>query len=462
MKFTPAWVKDAVFYQIFPERFANGDPSNDPPAVEPWGNPPKVNNYFGGDLQGIIDHLGYIQDLGATAIYLNPIFSSSSNHKYFTSDYLKIDPSFGTNELFEQLVKACHANDLRVILDGVFNHTGVDHWAFKDIIVNGPMSKHLGWYNIYSFPVSLPPAKPNYECWWNNGRLPKLMVQNPDVKKYLFEVTRYWTTKGIDGWRLDVPNEIPHEFWVEWRSLVKSLNPDCYIVGEIWNDASPWLTGDQFDAVMNYQFRDACLDYFCREKISPSRFDEHLSHLRMVYPEEVNYSLQNLIGSHDTERYMTLCRNELWKVKLTVLFQMTYVGAPMVYYGDEIGMEGGKDPDCRRTMIWQTTKWNKELRGWYKSLIAARNSSSALRRGSFKTLVCDDERDLFAYERALEKERAYVAFNRGNKSREVQLAVDGRLTVCTDAISGKDVGVRSGRAAFHLKARSGKILTGKI
>jgi cyclomaltodextrinase / maltogenic alpha-amylase / neopullulanase len=460
--FTPDWAKDAIFYQIFPERFANGDTSNDPPGVERWENLPKGNNYFGGDIQGIIDHLEYVRDLGITAIYLNPVFASPSNHKYYTSDYLKIDPAFGTNELFQKLVHECHAKKIRIVIDGVFNHTGTEHWAFRDIVKNGEKSKYVGWYNIYSFPISLPPRKPNYECWWNFGRLPKLMVEHPEVKAHLFDVTRYWTNMGIDGWRLDVPNEIPHSFWIEWRSLVKSLNPQCYIVGEIWDDATPWLKGDQFDAVMNYQFRNACLEFFCRGTILPSQFTERLAHTRSAYPDEVNFVLQNLVGSHDTERYLTLCKNEMWKVELTVLFQMTYLGAPMVYYGDEIGMEGGKDPDCRRTMIWDESKWNKSLRQFYSKMMSVRNSSPALRRGNYRTLLTDDERELFVFERRMDSERMYIAINKNKKSCKVEFPVDADVRSCADVLTNENVKVRAGHGRCAIKARSGRILAAKI
>ena len=462
VNFTPDWAKDAIFYQIFPERFANGDTSNDQPGVERWESSPKGNTYFGGDIQGIIDHLDYVRDLGATAIYLNPVFASPSNHKYYTSDYLKIDPAFGTNDLFQKLVEQCHAKKMRIVIDGVFNHTGTEHWAFQDIVKNGEKSKYAGWYNIYSYPISLPPGKPNYECWWNYGRLPKLMVEHTDVKKHLFDVTRYWTNLGIDGWRLDVPNEIPHSFWAEWRSLVKSLNPECYIVGEIWADAASWLKGDQFDAVMNYQFRSACLDFFCLGKTSPSQFDERLAHTRSSYPEEVNYVLQNLVGSHDTERYMTLCKNELWKVELTILFQMTYLGAPMVYYGDEIGMEGGKDPDCRRTMKWDESAWNKPLRQLCRNLMTARNASPALRRGSYRTLLMDDERGVFVFERRMESERKYIAINKNEKSCVVDLPIDANVRSCEDMLTHESVEVSAGRGQCTLEARSGRILTVQI
>jgi glycosidase len=264
---------------------------------------------------------------------------------------------------------------------------------------------------------------------------------------------------GIDGWRLDVPNEIPHSFWIEWRSLVKSLNPQCYIVGEIWDDATRWLQGDQFDAVMNYQFRNACLEYFCLGKISPTQFTERLAHTRSTYPDEVNYVLQNLVGSHDTERYLTLCKHEMWKVELTVLFQMTYLGAPMVYYGDEIGMEGGKDPDCRRTMMWDEKKCNNTLREFFKKLISIRNKSRALRRGSFNALLTDDERGIIAFERGVESEPAYVIINKNEKANSVVIAVPPELKTCTDALTGERVAVHNGSIRCEVAGRSGKIIT---
>ncbi len=420
--FVPSWVKDAVFYQIFPERFANGDVKNDPPNTESWGAAPKTKNYVGGDLKGIIANLDYIQSLGANCLYLNPIFWSTSNHKYHTKDYLKIDPAFGDEKIFKHLVDECHKRGMRIILDGVFNHTGTDFFAFEDIKKNGKKSKYLKWYNIYSFPVA-PPNKPNYECWWNLGDLPKLMTHNPEVREHLFTATEQWMKLGIDGWRLDVPNEIPHPFWVEWRTLVKKLNPNAYIVGEIWDDASPWLKGDQFDAVMNYRFRNACLDFFVKGKLSPSAFNDTLLKVQKSYPSEVNYVMQNLLGSHDTERFLTLCEGDKQKMKLAWLLQMTYVGAPMIYYGDEIGMTGGKDPECRKPMIWDEAMQDGELLSTMRQLVAARNQFEVLRRGRFETFLVDDKNALFGFLRRGDgdKQLAVVVLNNGASAQELDL-----------------------------------------
>ncbi len=423
VSFVPDWVKDAVFYQIFPERFANGDTTNDPPNVEPWGAPPTPHNYFGGDLQGIIDHLDYISSLGVNCLYLNPIFWSTSNHKYHAKDYLKIDPHFGDEDVFRRLVEACHGRGIRIILDGVFNHTGVDFFAFEDVKKNGPKSRYAKWFNIYYFPVGSP-RRPNYECWWNLGDLPKLMVHVPEVRAYLFHVTEYWMKFGIDGWRLDVPNEIPHTFWIEWRKVVKRLNPNAYIVGEIWDDASPWLQGDQFDAVMNYRFRRACIEFFSHRTYTPAEFDASLAAVRNDYPPGVSFVLQNLLGSHDTERFLTLCKNDKRVLKLAWLFQMTYVGAPMVYYGDEVGMTGGKDPDCRGTMIWDESKQDRDLLTTLKQFISLRNTYSVFRRGTFETAVVDNDRNLYGYWRRSFDGRsaALVVLNNSLREQAVHLS----------------------------------------
>jgi glycosidase len=460
--FAPAWVEDAIFYQIFPERFANGDSTNDPPGTETWGGVPKPRNYFGGDLQGIINHLDYISSLGVNTLYLNPIFASNSNHKYFASDYLKIDPHFGDEATFKRLVDGCHAHKIRIILDGVFNHTGVDFFAFQDIVRNGAKSRYLGWYNIYSLPVG-PVNKPNYECWWGYGELPKLMTTNPDVKQYLYGVTRHWMELGIDGWRLDVPNEIPHAFWIEWRALVKSINPQAYIVGEIWDDATPWLQGDQFDAVMNYRFRQACVDFFAAETTSVSEFDSALTRQRSDYPDSVNYVLQNLLGSHDTERFLTLSHGDTSRLVLATLFQMTYVGAPMVYYGDEIGMEGGKDPDCRRTMVWDEKKQDRRLLETFRQLIGLRNEYPVFRHGSFEPLLVDDRKSVYVYARRTGNDVGIVILNSSGTSHKVNVLLNRsdaqrewrRVWPGTQAVKG-----RGSSLTVTVPARSGVVYRG--
>jgi glycosidase len=416
----PAWIKDAVFYQIFPERFANGDSTNDPPGTKEWGGKPTPGNYFGGDLSGILQHLDYLSSLGINALYLNPIFASNSNHKYRTADYRIIDPHFGDEETFRELVDSCHARGIRIILDGVFNHTGVDFFAFADAKKNGARSRYKDWYTFHGFPVG-PVSAPNYECWWGHGSLPKLNTKNPEVRQYLFDVTRQWMETGIDGWRLDVPNEIPHEFWKEWRPLVKSINPEAYIVGEIWEEAGPWLQGDEFDGVMNYRYQKACGAFFAGESIEVLQFDSRLAQLRREYSDDVNASLLNLLDSHDTERFLTMCKGDVPSWKLGLLFHMTYPGVPMLYYGDEVGMTGGKDPACRGTMVWDPARQNRDMLEYTRRIVRLRRSLPVLRHGGFTTLLTDADRSLYAYMRRANSSSAIVVLNCGNAKQVVSI-----------------------------------------
>jgi cyclomaltodextrinase len=458
--FIPNWAKDAIYYQIFPERFANGDTTNDPSPVEKWDALPTQNNYFGGDLKGIIDHLDYLKNLGINTLYLNPIFESNTNHKYHTIDYFKIDKHFGDENIFKKLVDECHKRNIRIIIDGVFNHTGIEFFAFKDIVKNKDKSKYLKWYNIHSFPIQLPPNKPNYEAWWGIGELPKLMTDNPEVRNYLFDVTKYWMSFGIDGWRLDVPNEMSHDFWIEWRKLVKQENSNALIIGEIWDDAAPWLRGDQFDAVMNYRFRGACVGFIALENRNAYQFDSILAAVRNEYPPIVNYALQNLIGSHDTERFLTLCNNDTAKLKLAVLIQMTYLGAPMIYYGDEIGMTGGKDPDCRRTMKWDTTKWNMSLQNWYHKLIRIRKENVVFRLGDVKFVLVDTVKNMIAFLRKYENTRALIILNNGNTDSEISVReIDKEIKDWKDLLNERTI---HSETKITMPRKSGLVLIGEI
>ncbi|MBI5020138.1 MAG: glycoside hydrolase family 13 protein [Ignavibacteriales bacterium] len=461
--FVPDWAKEAIYYQIFPERFANGDSTNDPPNIEKWDGIPKGNNYFGGDIQGIIDHLDYLKDLGINALYLNPIFESNTNHKYHTIDYFKIDPHFGDEKTFKTLIDESHKRGIRVIIDGVFNHTGTEFFAFKDIIKNEKNSEYLKWYNVHDFPIKLPPEKPNYEAWWGMGELPKLMADNPDVRKYLFEATRYWMKLGLDGWRLDVPNEMSHDFWIEWRKIVKEENPDALIIGEIWDDASPWLKGDQFDAVMNYRFRGACVGFIALENRNAFQFDSILTTVNQEYPREVSYALQNLIGSHDTERFLMLCENDTAKLKLAIVAQLMYLGAPMIYYGDEIGTSGGKDPDCRKTMRWDNSTWNFNLLNWYQTHIKIRTEHKIFSRGTVRFIMADTLKNIAAFVREYENSVAVVILNMSKDKNEINYSIlpegiNEWLNLYDDTTLRIDNG---NDKLFDIQAKSSLILLGK-
>jgi glycosidase len=458
---TPDWAKNAVFYQIFPERFHNGNRANDPKGAVAWGSKPTYDNFMGGDLDGVLQKMPYLKELGVTAIYFNPLFKASSNHKYNTADYMQIDPSFGDLATFKRVLAAAHQNGIKVILDGVFNHTGDDHWAFEDAKKNGQKSKYWNWYSIYGFPVVNSP-KPNYNSWWGFGTLPQLRAkENADVQKHLFEVTEYWTRQGIDGWRLDVPNEIDSdEFWRTFRKKVRAINPEAYIVGELWHEADRWLQGDQFDSTMNYVFRENVLNFFAYEKMAVDDLDRNLEHLRKRYHPEVTSVMFNITGSHDVPRILTEAGGDKRKAKLISLFQLTYPGTPVVYYGDEIGMEGGKDPDNRQGFEWNASRQDQDLLGHYKRLIRLRKSSVALRTGEFRSILRHNHHRLFGYVREAGTEKVAVVLNAGHQAQDVALDVNSAFkdgTQLKEAMTGKTFTVQGGKVLVPLASMSGAI-----
>lgn len=416
---TPDWVKDSIFYQIFPERFENGDRSNDPEGIEPWGGNPTHRSFYGGDLQGVIQRLDYLSELGVNAIYFTPIFEAPSNHKYDTRDYFKIDPHFGDTAKLKELVNLCHERGIRVILDAVFNHSGFLFEPFQDVLKKGITSKYKDWFHIMEFPVKTEPAH-NYHSFSFSLKMPKLNTGNKDVKEYLLKAARYWIEEtDIDGWRLDVANEVDHSFWREFRRVVKEAKPDAYIVGEIWHDSTPWLQGDQFDAVMNYPFTDAVLNFFAHRNINAEDFSERLGNLFASYPLQANEAAFNLLDSHDTARLLNMCHENRDRMRLAVLFQLTYGGVPCIYYGDEVGMTGGNDPDCRRTMVWEEEKQDREMFDFYRRLISLRRMHPALRVGSFRIVKAQGE--ILIYERKINKEVFYIAINNSEEEREIEI-----------------------------------------
>lgn len=420
----PAWVKDAVFYQIFPERFANGDPSLNPPGTEPWGGKPTPRNFFGGDLQGVIDHLDHIAGLGINAIYFTPLFEATTNHKYDTQNYLKVDPQFGTNEKLKELVEVCHARGIKVLLDAVFNHSGRTFPPFVDAQKNGKASKYADWFHVREWPLQVKDGVPTYETFAFEPLMPKLNTENPEVKQYLLDVARYWIEEiGIDGWRLDVANEVDHQFWREFRSIVKSVNPEAYILGEIWHDSMMWLQGDQFDAVMNYPFTNAVLDFFANETIDAGRFADAIGSQLASYPEQVTEAAFNLLDSHDTPRLLTKCDGRIGSMKLAALFQLTYPGTPCIYYGDEVGLDGGNDPDCRKCMEWEPDKQNRELLRFYTDAIALRHRHAALRSPDIRFVHAESGGGSLAYERLHGSERLLIALNARSDEAALELTV---------------------------------------
>lgn len=448
----PEWVKDAVFYQIFPERFANGDKSIDPSNVEPWGGKPKPDNFFGGDLQGVIDHLDHLKELGVNAIYFTPVFQATTNHKYDTVNYMKVDPHFGDNALLKKLVQTCHDNGIKVMLDAVFNHSGYSFPPFQDVIKNQQNSKYVDWFHIREFPIVTDP-RPNFDTFAFTPLMPKLNTENPEVKEYLLDVAKYWIEEiGIDGWRLDVANEVDHQFWRDFRNTVKEANPEAYILGEIWHNSLPWLQGDQFDAVMNYPVTNTTLDFFCKETIDAEQFMSGIDEMHVSYPLQVNQVAFNLLDSHDTPRLLTICEEDQRKLRLAVTFQLTYLGTPCIYYGDEIGLTGGHDPDCRKTMIWDKSEQDRELFNFYKQIIHLRNRYAALRTGSFSFLSAMKGTKQIAYERRNEQDHFVIIMNAANQEASIQVALPkGSWTdISKEELTNKQEGLQTMTlAAYH-------------
>ena len=496
---TPDWAKDAIWYQIMVDRFRNGDPATDPQPRRSWTAPwyePMLDEgidgqsfyewyvfsrLFGGDLVGLSERLDYLKELGVNALYLNPVFQSESHHKYNATNFVHIDEHYGggldykhaeahenlldpntwsftqSDRAFLDFLKLAKSKGFRVIIDGVFNHVGTRHPAFRDVEANGQASPYADWFDVTSWEPF------EYEGWAGFGELPVFAkdeargLASEAARQHIMNITRRWMdpdgdgnpSDGIDGWRLDVPNEIPLPFWIEWRKLVKSINPDAYIVGEIWDRAEYWLDGRSFDAVMNYPFAEIAFDWITAKnnKIRASEAEQRFAQLRMAYPDAATYVLQNLLDSHDTDRCVSKVFNPdrpfdaqnreqlvenynaekpderaYRKARLLALLQMTYVGAPMVYYGDEVGLWGSDDPNNRKPMLWDDLQPYDEPGmeiipehlDFYRRAIALRNKYAPLRRGSIETVAIDDEQDVWTFVREFDGQRVLVALNAGD------------------------------------------------
>jgi glycosidase len=372
----PAWAANQVVYQIFPSRFA----THRQVEQEVWYQAPiGPGTELGGSLRGIIEKLAYIRALGVDVIYMTPIFRSRSTHKYDTIDYYTIDPSFGTEADLKELVEKAHGLGLRVMLDGVFNHTSTEFFAFADLLKNQENSAYKDWYYVEKFPMSLHPGLPDYKCFGYFGGMPKVNMRNPQVAAYFTDVALYWLrTARIDGWRLDVADEIAHDFWRGFRKAVKAEFPDALIVGEIWHHAPDFLQGDQWDSVMNYPFYRSVLDFAATGSITASQFLGNLGFLRGNTHAAAYPLLWNLAGSHDTARLRYLCGENPQRQKLAAALQLLHPGMPMIYYGDEVGMTGGPDPDCRRGMLWDEARQDQDMLRWYRRLLQLRREMPRL------------------------------------------------------------------------------------
>jgi glycosidase len=433
--FAPDWVIDTIFYQIFPDRFCNGDKSNDPINIEQWGNPPTRENFFGGDLQGIRNKLDYLQDLGINGIYLNPIFKARTNHKYDTEDYFKVDPSFGNNELFNNLVLEIHKRKMHIILDGVFNHCGEQFKQFKNVKKYRQKSPYSRWFNICSYPIVENPI--NYYSCGGCSYLPKLNNDNPTVRNYIYRIARYWLKQAaIDGWRLDCAQKIPKAFWQVFRDKVKKVNSQSYLVGEIWHEPVTWLQGDTFDGVTNFLLRELIINYFSKDILDAEDFSYEISSL-LQRLGNASYSMLNLLGCHDTKRIYTVFDGEINRLLIAIVFLFTFIGTPLIYYGDEIGMVGGEDPDCRRTMVWDESLWNMNINNIYRKMIKIRHLHIALRRGEFRILTFFNK--AFAFKRSYDKDEVIVILNPGSTIIDLKIPTYSKNIKWFDLLSEKEI-----------------------
>lgn len=453
----PRWVEGTVFYQIFPDRFGNGSAANDPSDVMAWDAEPTYWGFMGGDLAGIDAGLPYLKGLGVGAVYLNPVFAGPSNHRYETTNYFEIDPRLGTNEEFAQLTRRMEGMGIRTILDGVFNHTSTDFAAFADVRTAGENSKFRDWYTVRSWPVRVG-ENPNYEAWFGYPSMPKVNLLNPEAAEFMLDVPRFWARNAtVHGWRLDVANEVPMEFWRQFRDVVKGeLGEDEWIVGEHWGDSSPWLKGDQWDSCMNYQFREAVLRFVVTGRSTPSQFWANLIRVYDAYGPQVSRNMLNLISSHDTPRILTLSEGDEARALLAAKLMFTWIGAPCIYYGDELGMEGGRDPDNRRGMEWDRVGRENRFLTTYGRLAALRNGSEVLQAGDPVFVTADDATGVLVFARELRGERVYVVVNRSRVARNVTFTASGGRWI--DFLTERHFEVRSGQLTATVGAMDVTVL----
>ncbi|MEX2183498.1 MAG: glycoside hydrolase family 13 protein, partial [Chloroflexota bacterium] len=493
---TPAWVRDAVFYQVFPDRFAASERVPKPGALEPWDSEPTTHGFKGGDLLGIAERLPYLADLGVNAIYMTPIFQSASNHRYHTYDYFQVDPLLGGNDALRELLDRAHECGMRVVLDGVFNHTGRGFWPFHHILEAGRDSPYRDWFHLdadvlagHRLLTPYPPhdamtgASLGYQAWWGLPALPKLNTDHHAVREYLFEVAEHWLRFGIDGWRLDVPAEIDDEaFWQTFRRRCRAVRPDAYLVGEIWEVAADWLRGDRFDALMDYPLAEAILGFvggpsldmgvvgahheYAKHlhRLDGPSFAARLVELLSAYDPDVVAVQLNLIGSHDAPRALTVLGGDRDALRLATLLQCTLPGAPCIYYGDEVGLAGGNDPANRGAFPWDASRWDTDLHAFVRAVATLRSAEPAMRHGS--TTAVGAAGPAFAFERRLDDEALIVAVNAGTESTTLGVAIPGVRAGTLEAveIAGWDatgaasVAVEDGASRLHIPPRRGQVL----
>lgn len=416
----PDWAKDAVIYNIFPDSFATGEKYISLEATEKEYEGVITRGKLGGTIKGITQNVDYLKELGVNAIYINPIFAAGEYHKYDLVDYFHIDPCFGTNDDFKELVEIFHQNEIRVIIDGVFNHCGWKFFAFEDVVKNGEKSRYKDWFYGLHFPVIRPEDPedyPNYECFGYERLMPKLNMANAETMEYFCKVGRYWLEEfHIDGWRLDVASEVNDGFWRMFYKDIKSVNKDAVLIGEVWESANHWLDGTIFDSTMNYDFRKHCRRFFGEQSIDAYEFDSRVTDMRMRYREQTAYAQLNLLDSHDVSRFLSLCDNDKERYKLAVLFQMTFPGMPSVFYGDEAGITGILEEEYRHPMPWGE---KDELFSYFRDIIHLRKEEVLLRHGKYRTLQAEKDSRFYAYERYLGNAGIRIMMNMDEQPQKI-------------------------------------------
>lgn len=445
---TPDWCRDAVVYNIFPDSFATGRRSISLTASEKCFGGQTVRGKLGGTIRGIEENADYLEELGINCIYINPVFAAGEYHKYDLLDYYHVDPCFGTNEEFGSMVQTLHARGIRVIVDGVFNHCGWYFFAFDDVVRNGEKSRYRDWFYRLSFPVERPEDPemyPSYECFGYERMMPKLNTANREVQDYFCDVCRYWLeTYDIDGWRLDVASEVNDEFWRAFRRTAKEVKPDCILIGEVWETASHWLDGSQFDSSMNYDFRKHCRRFFGEGSMDARAFDGRVTGMRMRYRRNMLPAQLNLLDSHDVSRFLSLCGKDLHRYRLAILFLMCFVGMPSVFYGDEQGIAGVREEEYRSPMPWKDGC--PELFAFFKQAIALRRGHVALRRGEYRTVQAEKDSRLYVFRRIHDRETVTVALNAGKGREALGFEPDGQ-TVWQEGLESGQAAKESGRKA---------------
>ena len=460
----PDWVYGGVMYQIFPERFNYSDTNSLFEEKVEWGSTPKRLEFQGGDLYGIIDKLDYIKNLNVNILYLNPIFLSGSTHRYDTWDHFKVDPKLGGEKALEKLIDELHARKMKIIFDTSLNHVHPKHFAFQDIIKNGEKSKYKDWFTIYEYPVHLkhrphlyentykvgwdgnekeykqylektfleteipvknidddgPIVEPSYKSWWGVPDMPKINYSCEDARKWALDVTAFWINNfNIDGWRMDVAKEIDLLFWKDFRKIAKDSNQNVLLFSEIFGDTSQWLQGDMFDGTMNYSFRESMVDYFATKRMNISEFSDSLANLYFMYSFKALSSCQNLLSSHDVKRFLNRC-SDVSSIYGPIFMQATFPGIAGIYYGDEIGLNGGNEPNNREAFPWNDEgSWDINLQNYIREIMNIKSSNNILKYGNFQLLP--NQNDAIVFRRALRDKSLLCIFNRSENQKNIKI-----------------------------------------